>query len=114
MSTSLLQNNKSFLICRKLFAGKDLRYRPRPRRPNPLRGQDLGQQTTLTHEQVKFLQRDPLDVRDLAGVENLAVWRDDLRPLVTIWIGGVEYNANGCSQFYVLSFHANISLKKWL
>ena len=68
-----------------------------PRRPNPLRGKDLGQQTTSTNEKVKFLARDTLDIWHLAGVENLAAWRDNLRPLVAVWVVGVEYNADGLS-----------------
>ena len=80
-----------------------------PRRPNPLRGKDLGQQhnnTTALEHQVKivFVARDSHDIRHLplvggSDLATLAIILADLSALMALWVSGVEDNASSNSGF---------------
>jgi hypothetical protein len=73
-----------------------------PRRPNPLRGKDLGQQQHKLEHQVKVKLRlgNPLDIARLSGVKDFFTLHD-FRPLVTLWVFSVEDNANDAGWFYL-------------
>ena len=81
--------------------------RGRPRRPNPLRGKDLGQQhnTTLDCQvQIELFLGNPLDVARLTSVEDFLPFHD-LGPLMPLAVWSVEDNANDTSRFSLKIFH---------
>ena len=102
-------------LFRKFFGIVVSRYQQRtygaggaPRRPNPLRGKDLGQQhntTTLDCQvQIELFLGNPLDVARLTSVEDCTPFHD-FGPLMPVTVWGVEDNANDTSRFSLKIFH---------
>ena len=84
-----------------------------PRRPNPLRGKDLGQQhnTTLACQvQIELFLGNPLDVARLSDMKGFTPFYD-FGPLMPVRVLGVKDNANDTSRFGLNCFHDCNSLK---
>ena len=90
--------------------GKDLRSLGLPRRPNPLRGKDLGQQQHKLDFKIKVELGlgYALDIARLAGMEDFAPFHD-FRPLVAVTVRCVEDNTNDASRFCIQFLHSKFS-----
>ena len=82
--------------------------RGRPRRPNPLRGKDLGQQhntTTLECQvQIELFLGNSLDVARLTSMEDFTPFHD-FGPLMPLAVWSVEDNANDTGRFSLKISH---------